>query len=166
MRKRRAFFFVIVTLALALAGPSFAGGGSSTHGVPLEGTWMVDVVYHYPDSDAVLRYMQHFDRHGRATLIIPGESPLWEETRSGCLGEWKRRGRRTYDVTVYCLWSVVPGDPPAVPDRIRMKVSLDKGGQHWTATPFYYEVWTGTEYTSFTNWGEMEGARMGIAPLP
>ena len=66
------------------------------------------------------------------------------------MGDWKRRGRRTYDVTVYCLWSIVPGEPPVVPDRIRMKVRLDKGGQHWTATPFYYEVWTGTEYTSFT----------------
>jgi hypothetical protein len=47
-----------------------------------------------------------------------------------------------------------------------MKVTLDKKGKSWAATPFYYELWADGKYEAWDTWGEMTGKRLGIAPLP
>ncbi len=38
--------------------------------------------------------------------------------------------------------------------------------QAFTATPFYYERWDGAKYGAGETWGEMQGTRLGVMPLP
>jgi hypothetical protein len=156
-------------LALALSVP--AAGAEKCAATPqLEGTWLVKAIYHYGSlgfPDDRLQYFQHFDRDGRAAIYLPhnpGDLP-YDESRNACVGEWRPRGPRTFDVTLYCLWSTAWETAPSVPDRIRIKVVLDKKGKTWTATPFYYEQWVGGKYDPFDTWGEMDGQRLGIAPV-
>ena len=164
-------------LALVLAVPA-QGNDGREWSPAIEGTWLVNLVYHYtgtPMPDAYLQYIQQVDRHGRVVIYLP-HNPAdypWAESRTTCSGEWRPRGQRTFDVTLYCLWRTtlsVEGEadptPPDVPDRIRMKFVLDKKGKTFTATPFYYEVWDGAKYGAGETWGEMQGTRLGVMPLP
>jgi hypothetical protein len=166
-----------VLLVLVLVLP-VQGNDSRAFSPAIEGTWLVNLVYHYtgtPMPDAYLQYIQQVDRHGRAVIYLP-HNPAdypWAESRTTCSGEWRPRGHRTFDVTLYCLWRTtlsVEGEaaptPPDVPDRIRMKFVLDKKGRAFTATPFYYERWDGAKYGAGETWGEMQGTRLGVAPLP
>jgi hypothetical protein len=172
MRAWRVSAAFAAALVLALSVP--VAGDSRCAATPgLEGTWLVKVVYHYGSlglPDDHLQYVNQFGRDGRAVIYLPHnpDDKPYAEVRSACAGEWKPRGPRTYDVTLYCLWSTSwEGAPaPPVPDRIRMKVVLDKKGRMWQATPFYYDLWVEDHYEAWDTWGEMDGKRLGIAPLP
>ena len=77
--------------------------------------------------------------------------------------------RPPYDVTLYCLWQSTWLDAPAIPERIRMKVKLDKHANRWTAAPFYCEWLDGTAYVLIidpASYGDMVGVRLGIVPIP
>ena len=56
-----------------------------------------------------LAFLQQFHADGRTTLLLPfGEGhPNENDKRVGCMGEWRpRKGhRRTYDVTLRCLFN-------------------------------------------------------------
>jgi hypothetical protein len=83
--------------------------------------------------------------HG-AVLGFPLEG--WTDTRSACPGEWRRTGHHQFDVTLYCLWS--NQDYGMVPDRIRLKLTLDKKGKSFKA-PFTYENWVVDRYVAQGN---------------
>ena len=121
----------------------------------------------------VERFRPVFDHYGLEVIVPTVHERMEEEellpyaeVRSACAGEWKPRGPRTFDVTLYCVWNASWEGAPPTPDRIRMKVTLDKKGRSWTATPFYYEAWADGKYEAWDTWGEMDGKRLGIAPLP
>lgn len=167
----RSSLAAAILLAVVLSAPALGDPGRSASWPGLEGTWLVQVVYHYESlgfPDDQLQYTQQFNRDGRAAIYLahnPGDLP-YDESRSACVGEWKPRAPRTFDVTLYCLWGTSWKTAPPVPDRIRMKVVLNKKGELWTATPFYYDLWVDGQYEAWDTWGEMEGKRLGIAPLP
>ena len=158
-------------LMIATAVPALGDQSRSASWPGLEGTWFVHLTYHYGSlglPDDHLQYLQQFDRDGRAVIYLPHNANdlPYAEVRSACAGEWKPRGPRTFDVTLYCVWNASWEGAPPTPDRIRMKVTLDKKGGSWTATPFYYEVWADGKYEAWDTWGEMAGKRLGLAPLP
>lgn len=162
-----------VALALCATQPAVADDRGNTPPA-LAGTWQVSVIYYYEGvTDGIsgkLTYLQQFDKDGRAAIFLSQNTDLdpFNETRTACVGEWKHRRARVYDVTLYCLWNETWDAAPAVPDRIRMKVSLDADGLAWSATPFYYEMFIGGEYVHTTtpqSWGAMSGVRLGIVPI-
>lgn len=164
-----------VLLSLGIGGPA-AAGGHGPHATPpaLDGSWLVSVIYHYEGTtggdSGKLQYTQQFHKDGRAVIYLVQNQDVdpYNESRTACVGDWKHRDGRTFDVTLYCLWQESWTDAPSVPDRIRMKVKLDHGGMTWTATPFYYEFFDGTSYVgtgSPNSWGEMSGIRLDIVPI-
>jgi hypothetical protein len=143
----------------------------------IEGTWL-SVVY-YLDENLVetpaIQFLTTFTRDGRTTILLPfgpdqklGESPSEPtenlyDSRIGCTGEWRQAGKRTFDVTMYCLWRQNPG---VKPDLIRYKLTLDKSGKYLTG-PFKYryndpvfppEYLAEEEYT-------LKSVRLGLVPL-
>ena len=152
-------------------------GGRRIHGAAprtLKGSWQVNVVYHHNGEDGPgqnLQYLQQFHADGRAAIFLPQNNLTdpFDEARTACVGDWKHRSGRTFDVTLYCLWQESWVDAPAVPDRIRMKVTLNKSNDTWTATPFFYEEFDGPKYTPISSpasWGSMGGVRLEIVPIP
>jgi hypothetical protein len=167
---RKSLPFAVLAL-LVLSGTTRADNPSE-HGAPsVEGTWAVSLTYYYEGTESGakdnLQYLQQFDRDGRTVIYLPQVAGArFDESRTACAGEWKRRGHKTFDVTLYCMWSELWTDAPATPDRILMKVTMSRDGQGWTATPFYYQAFVNGEYTGAPGWGDMRGARLKVVPLP
>lgn len=126
----------------------------------LAGTWWARVDF---EGAQILTYVAQFMADGRATITLPSGPPLagggWPETRSACPGEWRQTGHRQFDVTLYCLWSAQ--DYGMRPERIRMKLTLDKKGKTFTA-PFAYEYWVVDHYEGGK--GVEYGTRLDIVP--
>jgi len=156
----------------ALTMVTQAWGGDPRHGAPtIEGTWAVALSYYYDGTTTGpsdnLQFLQQFDRDGRTVIYLPqvaGER--FDETRTACAGEWRRRGHKTYDITLYCHWTEMWADAPSVPDRILIKATMNPDGRGWTAKPFYYQPFIGGEYNGGPGWGDMKGVRLRIVPLP
>jgi len=114
----------------------------------IEGTWLSVVVGQLPDGTPMpfIQFLNTFNADGRTTIALPfgpdamipsGPSEPTAnlgDSRIACTGEWRYAGKRTYDVTMYCLWRQNPG---VTPDRIRYRLTLDKSGKH-LAGPFKY----------------------------
>jgi hypothetical protein len=132
---------------------------------PLPGTWWIQIDIPGEPSIPYLTYMQQFTRDGRSSIFLGSALPEggggFTETRSGCVGDWRRAGPHQYDLTLYCLCS--DQKPGKVPDRIRAIMTVDKKGQHFSA-PFVYEVWDGTQCLYGDMPLQMTGTRMDIVP--
>jgi hypothetical protein len=146
MRKVLTFALAILFLAAMPAATALTDESHSA-GQGIEGTWL-SVVY-FPDGTPLIQFLHSFTKDGRTTCmlpsgpdpILPPDSPPLEpptvnlgDSRSGCTGEWRYAGRRTFDVTMYCLWRQNPGVDP---DRIRFKLTLDRSGNSLKG-PFKY----------------------------
>lgn len=168
--------FLALLFALGLAWPAVAGDGPRGATPPaLSGSWQVSLTYYYDGTpegfSGNLQYIQHVHKDGRTVIYLPQnqDADAFNETRTACVGEWRHRTGRTFDLTMYCIWQESWADTPSVPDRIRMKVTLAPDGMTWTATPFYYEKFDGTKYVgtgSPDSYGAMNGVRLGIVPIP
>jgi hypothetical protein len=163
---------VAVLIVVGFAGLTLAGDPQHEPAAPsVEGTWSVSLTYYYEGTESGpsdnLQYLQQFHADGRTVIYLPQvEGQRFDETRTACAGEWKRRSRHAFDVTLYCTWAEMWTDAPIVPDRILIKVTMHPKGQRWTATPFYYQPWVNGEYFVSEGWGDMKGVRLGITPLP
>ena len=95
---------LIVSLACALSlllAPSLAvGSGDSSHHRSLVGTWLVTI--DFPGFDS-FRYLWTFTADGNSVAPLPLLGPGYEDTRAGCVGPWKSTGKRSYQLTLYCL---------------------------------------------------------------
>jgi hypothetical protein len=153
---------IAAVATLLMASSVLAKGHQSRHS--LAGTWIISVTYY---DFGILTYMQGFTHDGRTTLILPSGAPDvgdgWDETRSGCVGEWQRaKGPHEFDITMYCLWSAQ--NYGATPDRIRIKATLDGDGQFWEG-PFDYEVYDEATGEWIGDDGyHMTGTRVGVVP--
>jgi hypothetical protein len=143
MRKVLTFALAILFVAATPAVIALADENHSA-GQGIEGTWL-SVVY-LPGEIPLIQFLHTFTKDGRTTCMLPsGPDPMLPEpldpptanlgdSRSGCSGEWRYAGRRTFDVTMYCLWRQNPG---VEPDRIRFKLTLDRSGNNLKG-PFKY----------------------------
>jgi len=107
--------------------------------------------------------LENFTRDGKTTLLLPfGTGINFDDTRVGCMGEWRRARGRTFDVTTYCLNHQEPG---VEPDVIRYKLTVDKHGDHLSG-PFTYFYADPAYWGPFLQEGlTLEGTRLGIQPL-
>jgi hypothetical protein len=157
--------FVLVATGAGADPPGQANAPS------IDGTWFTSLTYYYEGkkdgSSENLQYLTQFTRDGRAVIYLPQVAgQRFDETRTACAGEWRRRGGQTFDVTLYCVWREIWGDVPETPDRILIKVTLARDGKSFTATPFYYQTWANGEYSGAPGWGAMNGVRLGLVPIP
>jgi hypothetical protein len=169
----RKSLLLVVAFALGVCGTgtTWAGNPPEHPAASIAGTWAVSLTYYYEGTESGLKdnlqYLQQFDRDGRAVIYLPQVAGAsFDESRTACAGDWKPRGHRTFDVTLYCMWNEQWTDAPTVPDRILMKVTLRRDGRSWTATPFYYQPFAAGEYNGGPGWGAMQGVRLPVVPLP
>ena len=138
----------------------------------IEGTWLSVV---YAGEAPFIQFLTTFTSDGRTTILLPFGPDVFFGTpseptanpgdpRVGCTGEWRHAGKRTFDVTMYCLWRQNPG---VEPDRIRFKLTLDKSGKHLDG-PFKY-LYNDPVFPPGTAGFEGEYAlksvRLGLVPL-
>jgi hypothetical protein len=170
----RKTLMLAVLLALGVAWPAAGDGPHGSAPPALTGSWQVSVIFYNEGTPTggvqKLQYLQQFDADGRAAIFLP-QNPAdgYVEARTACVGEWAHRTGHTYDVTLYCIWQSTWLEAPAIPERIRMKVKLDKHANRWTAGPFYYEWFDGSAYVPIidpNSYGDMVGVRLGIVPIP
>ncbi|MFO7691638.1 MAG: hypothetical protein R6V57_01010, partial [Vicinamibacterales bacterium] len=127
-----------------------------------EGTWYVKVLF---EKTMELSYLQNFTSDGRTTLLLPfGPGQNEEDTRVGCMGEYRKRPgpeAREYDFTLRCLydqaWDSTYGE-------IRGILLMDKAGNKWGAR-FTYWDWLAGETTDWGGEGIMIAERLAIKPL-
>jgi len=139
------------------------------------GTWLMRVEFApYPP----FQVLQQFVPGGKTTLLLSFGVPpcalttpptcmtpdYWSgDTRVGCMGDWTPRGRRQFDVTMYCLPHQGDG---YVPDRLRLKMTLNRDGQVVTAKGFTYEWFNPDGTLLFGGQGDLTGKRLAHVPLP
>jgi hypothetical protein len=173
MIRRRSFaWIVVVALVLTAGATAFGHGGPKAR--TLEGTWLVRVDF---PPFSPFQYLQHFTPGHKATLLLSWGVPpcaeaqpptceppeYWADTRVGCMGDWTRRGRRTYDVTMYCLPHQGDG---YVPDRIRIRAVLSKDGKRFNGDGFTYTGFNEDGSVAWSGQGAMDGKRLRHVPLP
>jgi hypothetical protein len=128
----------------------------------LEGTWKIQVLF---EGFFKIQYLQTFTQDGKTSIYLPTGGPVNEgDPRVACTGEWRRAGAHSFDVTMYCLGTQ---EWEAIPNRIRAKLSLDKGAQSFTECPFAYETILpdGEVDPEFSGEGLMTGLRLPLVPL-
>jgi hypothetical protein len=165
---RRALICGLVVVFVAAASAAVAEDarpGCKQAGI--EGTWLS--VMKMGDTP-FMQALTTFTGDGRTTMLLPtGPLPGDPEgapgdSRVGCTGEWRQAGRRTFDVTIYCLWRQ---DPGVEPDRIRYRLTLDRSGNH-LAGPFKY-YWADPVFPPGYFGQEFEftfaSVRLGLVPL-
>jgi hypothetical protein len=129
---------VVLVMSAAVARPDERGEAAGR----IEGTWLSVA---YAGETPFIQFLHTFTSDGRTTLLAPFGPDLAYgaqseptanagDPRVGCTGEWRPAGKRTFDVTMYCLWRQNPG---VQPDRIRFKLTLDRSGKHLIG-PFKY----------------------------
>ena len=159
MKLRSKLVAVALGVLLVMVGGAAVADNDRESG-QVAGTWWARVDF---EGAQILTYVAQFMADGRASIILPSGPPAagggWAETRSACPGEWRRVGQRQFDVTLYCLASAQ--DYGMVPDRIRLKLTLDKKGKSFTA-PFIYEWWVADHYEGGS--GVEYGTRLGVVP--
>ena len=138
MARRVASFACALSLLLA---PSLAvGSGNGPHYRGLVGTWLVTI--DFPGYDS-FRYLWTFTADGNSVAPLPLLGPGYEDTRVGCVGPWKRTGRRTYQLTLYCLDSQELEGDFAIFNRGRFSITLSKNRRSWSDPSFKFEWWVG-----------------------
>jgi hypothetical protein len=136
MRKTLMCGLAVLFVAMA-SGAGAEGPRLNCERAGIEGTWLS--VMKMGDTP-FMQSLTTFTSDGRTTMLLPtGPLPGDQagapgDSRVGCTGEWRQAGRRTFDVTMYCLWRQ---DPGVEPDRIRYRLTLDRSGNHLTG-PFKY----------------------------
>ncbi len=167
-RARRFTLLLLVPVLVMLGAPDVAARGHG-HATPA-GTWMVkvDFEFNFPPPDLPdpfkLAFLQQLHADGRVTLLLPfGEGhPNENDRRVGCMGEWKpRKGyRRTYDVTLRCLFNQ-DGEGPYQQSRgIMWMTGKD------TFEGLFEMVMHNADGSVFSlGWGENTGTRVGVDPL-
>lgn len=153
--------FTVVLVAL-LAVVVIATPPCQAQGMTLEGTWKVQVLW---GGFFEIQYLQTFSRDGKTTLFLPTGGPVNEgDPRIACTGEWRNAGAHSFDVTMYCLGTQ---EWEAIPDRIRAKLTLDKGAEAFTECPFVYETMmsNGEADPEWSGPGVMWGERLPFVPL-
>lgn len=159
---RRAVALALAVLLVAVGATAIADNDRGREYPQLAGTWWARVDF---QGVQLLTYVAQFWADGRASIILASGLPVnptpdsWADSRSACPGEWRRTGHHRFDVTLYCLWS--NQDYGMVPDRIRLKLTLDKKGKSFTA-PFKYEYWVVDHYEG--GYGVEYGKRLDIVP--
>jgi hypothetical protein len=103
----------------------------------LPGTWLLAV--EFPGFPA-FRFLMTVDPDGTSTVTLPDHHSFFSDTRSACVGPWKRTGARTYQMTLYCLQSQ---DMDGVFNRGRFNVTLSKDGKTISDPSFKQEWWLG-----------------------
>lgn len=156
----------VLTVPRAVADPPAQANTPS-----IDGTWFTSLTYYYEGtkdgSRDRLQYLTQFTKDGLAVIYLPqAAGQRVDESRTACAGDWRRRADNTFDVTLYCVWREMWVDAPETPDRILIKVALAPDGKTFTATPFYYQPFVGGKYDGGAGWGDMNGTRLGIVPLP
>lgn len=158
MRLRTLSCVLLLLLALPAAGADPQGHRALPPSP--EGTWVIRVLF---QGTFMIQYLQTFMQDGTTTLFLPTGGPVnLGDTRIACPGEWRRAGARSFDVTVYCLGTQ---EWETWPDRIRLRLTLDRGAQTFTDAPFKYEAFLPDGTPVFSGDGLMSGRRMGIVPL-
>lgn len=171
---RRMAVCVVVGLLLLCGGVGPADAGHPGAGGRIEGTWLVRV--EWPDFPP-FQFLHHFLPGGKTSFLLPfgvpacaqGDAPtcgtpeFWTDTRVGCLGEWTPRGKRQFDVTMYCLPDQSDG---YVPDRIRMKLTLSRDGKTFVGPAFTYEWFAPDGSLVFGGEGDLAARRLPHMPLP
>jgi hypothetical protein len=154
---------IVLTALLGVLALSFPASPAApeghSRGAQLTGIWLGTV--YLPTGEPLIQGLENFSRDGHVTILLPfGSGIPFEETRVGCMGEWRRAAGRTFDVTLYCLWRQVPG---LQPDRISFKLTLDKSGDHLSGpfTYFYHDPEHGPGEADYT----LEATRLGLVPL-
>jgi hypothetical protein len=160
---------------LCVVALSAAAAQSDERGEPagrIEGTWLSVV---YAGETPFIQFLTTFSGDGRTTILLPFGPDVFHGTpseptanagdpRVGCTGEWRPAGKRTFDVTMYCLWRQNPG---VEPDRIRYRLTLDKSGKH-LAGPFKY-LYNDPVFppgrAGFEGEFMLKSVRLGLVPL-
>jgi len=150
------YFVIALVTVLCLGSPVMAQDNEKP-----DGTWYVKVLF---EGYMELSYLQNFTADGRTTLLLP-VGGLWaDDTRIGCMGEWKRRPGpepREYDFTMRCLydqaWDSTYGE-------IRGILVMNKAGDKWGAR-FTYWDWFEGETTDWGGEGIMTAERLVIKPV-
>ena len=125
-----------------------------------EGTWVVRVDI---GGFFQIQYLQTFTQDGKTMAFLPTGGPVnLGDTRIACPGEWRRAGHGSYDVTMYCLGTQ---EWETWPDRLRFRLTLDKGAKTFTGLPFKYEAFLPDGTPAGSVDGLMSGRRLGIVPL-
>jgi hypothetical protein len=140
----------------------------------IEGTWLSVV---YLGDVPQIQFLTTFASDGRTTILLPFGPDLMlqpggpseptanlYDSRIGCTGEWRHAGKRTFDVTMYCLWRQNPG---VKPDLIRYKLTLDKSGKRLTG-PFKYlynDPVFPPGYEGVEEEYTLRSVRLGLVPL-
>ena len=151
---KRLMLPTLFIAALVAAAPCHGQGMSP------EGTWLIRVVF---EGDFRLQYLQTFTQDGKTTLYLPTAGPINEgDFRIACTGEWRRAGASSFDVTVYCLHTQ---EWESYPDRLRLKLTLDKGAETFTDNPFTYEWFLPDGSPAWSGLGLMSGTRLPIVPF-
>jgi len=158
MRLRALPCILLLLLALPAAG---AGPERNCVAPPSpEGTWVVRVLF---NGVFKIQYLQTFTHDGKTMIFLSTGVPAnLGDPRVGCPGEWRRASHGSYDVTMYCLGTQ---EWETWPDRIRLHLTLDKGAQTFTDSPFKYEGFLPDGTPIFSGDGLMSGRRLGIVPL-
>jgi hypothetical protein len=161
VRTRSIGVVAVVGVLAFVLGPSPVLPADDPNGAQLTGIWVATV--YLPNGEPLIQQLENFTKEGHVTILLPfGPGIPFDETRVGCMGEWRRAAGRTFDVTMYCLWRQ---KPDLQPDRISFKLTLDKDGDHLSG-PFTYfyndpEHNGPSEVTGFT----LEATRLGLVPL-
>jgi hypothetical protein len=147
-----------IALILLLGAVAVATTPCRAQAMSIEGTWQIKVWY---EDFLAIQYLQTFTQDGKTTIYLPFGGPVnANDSRVACTGEWRRAGAFSFDVTMYCLWSQ---EWEFAPDRIRAKLTLQRGAQAFTDCPFTYEWVVDGEYVG--GWGLMTGTRLPFVPL-
>lgn len=167
---RKLLPIVLAGFVLTAAG-AWADPPQHAKAPSIDGTWFTSLTYYYEGttdgSSDKLQYLTHFTKDGRAVIYLPQVAgQRFDETRTACAGEWRRRGGHTFDVTLYCVWREIWAGVPDTPDRILVKMTLARDGKSFTAAPFYYQPFVDGEYSGAPGWGAMNGVRLGLVPIP
>lgn len=171
MRRLLAVGLAILFVVAMSAAVARADERGETAG-RIEGTWLS--VAYFGDTPFI-QFLTTFTSDGRTTILLPFGpdvfyGPPSEPTanagdpRVGCTGEWRQAGKRTFDVTMYCLWRQNPG---VEPDRIRYRLTLDRSGKHLDG-PFKYlynDPVVPPGAAGFEGEYALKSVRLGLVPL-
>lgn len=169
MRKALTIALAVLLAAAMPATLARASDESSARGI--EGNWLSVV---YVGETPLIQFMHVFTADGRTALVLPfGPDALIPggpseptanlgDSRVACTGDWRYVGKRTFDVTMYCLWRQNPG---VTPDRIRYRLTLDRSGQNLSGPFKYLYMDPVMGPPGFEGEYTLKSVRLGIVPL-
>ena len=120
----RRLAYLTCALSLLLAPSAAAIGSGDGHQDPgLVGTWLLTIDFEGLDQ---FRMLLTVNADGTSNGPLPHLGPGYQDTRSACVGPWKRTGLRAYQLNMYCLDSQ---EMNGVFNRGSFDIELSKNGR-------------------------------------